>query len=720
MQSSTEDRRERVEPDLEDLGRLYHRQTAIATLSQMAIGARDVYTLLPYAAAVIASTLDVPVVAIGEFVADGRRFRIRSGIGTIDQAADSGSGGVEIGALSPRSPLIVDEVREQEQSALLRHITEVPVESYLMAAVDTDRREWGFIFAAAPTPRVFKPHHAEFVRAVAEVLQLLARHRTHESLALAEVEGRFARIFQASPVALGMSTIRDGCVIDVNERWLSLFGYEREEVIGRTYAELGVAPAPALEERGQRAEIAGIVRDLEIGVRTKSGSVLDILVSGVPLHTGAAEDSWIWALVDITDRKRAAAERDQLLAREQLARAEAEQALEKLDAVYTITDGGLDEGEQGELLGELLKRLRKTLQVDFATVLLLDDEGKTLYQRAWAGPPDASPPPAGHMPVTSGLSGQIFAQGRPMIATDYSTTDLTGLQGMTPEEAKRIAKSMMGAPFRVRGKIAGVVLATSSQPRQFTGEELKLLTLAADRVAPAIERGRLIAKIRSGLERQRTLSRRLLTAHEEERRRLAVELHDELGQVLTAVKINLESFALANGNTPASWVHLRGMIQSVDEALLRVRDIALDLRPSVLDDLGLAAAMRWYVDRFARAGRVEAHLSIGVLPPLDPGLKTACFRVAQEALTNVDRHARARQVWIDLHVLDGALELSIRDDGIGFDLAAARGRAIHGESVGLLGMQERVELMAGEYEVVNVAAGGTEVRARFPLTEGPA
>jgi PAS domain S-box-containing protein len=715
MHRTAADRRDRVESDVNEWSRRYQRQAAIASLSQMAIGARDVYALLPHAAAVIASTLDVPVVAIGEFVADARRFRIRSGIGTIDQPINAGTSGAEIEALSPRSPLIVNEIREPQQVALLGHVTDVPVESYLMAAVDTDRREWGFILAASPTPRIFKPHHAEFVRAVADVLQLLAKHRQEESLVLAEIEGRFVRIFQASPVALGMSTIDEGRILDVNERWLSFFGFERDEVIGRTNAELGITPPPRRREFSRQARTLGIVRDLEMTVQTKSGEVRDIIASAVPLNAGATEEMWISALVDITARKRAEAERDQLLAREQLARAEAEQALEKLDAVYTITDGGLDEGEQGELLAELLKRLRKTLQVDYATVLLLDDEGKTLYQRAWAGPPDTSPPPAGHMPVTSGLSGQIFAQGRALIATDYSTTDLTGLQGMTPEEAKRIAKSLMGAPFRVRGKIAGVVLATSSQPRQFTGEELKLLTLAADRVAPAIERGRLIAKIRSGLERQRTLSRRLLTAQEEERRRLAVELHDELGQVLTAVKINLESFALANGSTPTAWVHLRGMIQSVDEALLRVRDIALDLRPSVLDDLGLAAAMRWYVDRFARDGRVEAHLSIGVLPPLDPGLKTACFRVAQEALTNVDRHASAHHVWIDLHVLAGALELSIRDDGVGFDVAAARARAIHGESVGLLGMQERVELMSGEYDVVNVAAGGTEVRARFPL-----
>jgi signal transduction histidine kinase len=280
-----------------------------------------------------------------------------------------------------------------------------------------------------------------------------------------------------------------------------------------------------------------------------------------------------------------------------------------------------------------------------------------------------------------------------------------------------MVKAAMGAPFRIRGKVAGVIMATSLVPRTFTNEDLKLLALAADRVAPALERGRLIARIRSGLERQRALSHRLLSAQEEERRRLAVELHDELGQVLTAVKINLESLERTRDiSMPAA--PLAGMIQSVDTALQRVRDIALDLRPSVLDDLGLPAAMRWFVDRFARTGHVEAHLSIGLLPHLEPELETACFRVAQEALTNVDRHAHAQHVWIDLHVLAGALELSIRDDGIGFDVAAARERAIHGASVGLLGMQERVSLMDGEYEIVKVGVGGTEVRARFPLHAG--
>jgi signal transduction histidine kinase len=145
-----------------------------------------------------------------------------------------------------------------------------------------------------------------------------------------------------------------------------------------------------------------------------------------------------------------------------------------------------------------------------------------------------------------------------------------------------------------------------------------------------------------------------------------------------------------------------------------VRDLALDLRPSVLDDFGLPAALRWYVDRLARAAGVEAHLAVEDVPRLEPELETACFRVAQEALTNVARHARARNVWLGLRYDRARLQLSVRDDGTGFDVGAAHDRAGAGASMGLLGMQERVSLLGGDLEIVCPPIGGTEVQARFP------
>jgi signal transduction histidine kinase len=278
------------------------------------------------------------------------------------------------------------------------------------------------------------------------------------------------------------------------------------------------------------------------------------------------------------------------------------------------------------------------------------------------------------------------------------------------------AQSVMGAPLRIGNDVFGVVTVTSVQTRRFTEEELKLLLLVADRAAPAIERARLLANLRAGRERQNALARRLSTAHEKERRRIAVELHDELGQVLTAVKIHLASLQRAPGAPSPS--HLSDAVASVDGAMQTVRNLALDLRPSVLDDLGLPAALRWYVDRMARGASLEAHLAVDAVLRLEPEVETACFRVAQEALTNVARHARARRVWLGLQARGDVLELSVRDDGIGFDVAAARERAGSGVSIGLLGMEERVSLLGGSFEIRRAPEGGAEVWCRFALDQG--
>lgn len=365
-------------------------------------------------------------------------------------------------------------------------------------------------------------------------------------------------------------------------------------------------------------------------------------------------------------------------------------------------------------MSELLARLRRVLDADSAAVLLLDEDGKTLYPRAVDGYAHENSASI-RVHLGSGLTGRIAAEGRPLIVDDYWAVDFSGIQGVPPSEIRAMVRSAMGVPLRIGDKVVGVVAVNSRQPRRFTEEELKLLLLVADRAAPAVERARLLEKVRDGRERQKALSRRLLTAHEQERRRLAVELHDELGQVLTAVKINLESLA-RSGAAPAP-AHLRDAIGSVEHAMQRVRDLALDLRPSVLDDLGLPAALRWYVDRFARDAGVEAHVSVDPVPHLEPELETACFRVAQEALTNVARHAQARQVWLDLHLLAEGLELRVPDDGIGFDAGAARERATAGASMGLLGMQERVSLVGGEFAIESLPGGGTEVRAGFAVGE---
>ena len=169
-------------------------------------------------------------------------------------------------------------------------------------------------------------------------------------------------------------------------------------------------------------------------------------------------------------------------------------------------------------------------------------------------------------------------------------------------------------------------------------------------------------------------SHQLIEAQEDERRRIARELHDQIGQILTAIKMNLHTVQEVRSTSEIS-CYVKDNIEAVDEALRLVRDLSVDLRPPVLDDFGLVTALYWYVDRYTKRTGLEVDVVIE-LPDhnqrFSRHLETACFRIAQEALTNIVRHAQASRVLLQL-VKDGnVLLLSIKDDGMGFDLESLR------------------------------------------------
>lgn len=220
--------------------------------------------------------------------------------------------------------------------------------------------------------------------------------------------------------------------------------------------------------------------------------------------------------------------------------------------------------------------------------------------------------------------------------------------------------------------------------------------------------------------RLQQLSRRLLEVQEAERRHIARELHDEVGQALTATKINLQALQRFPDQTNLAQ-RLEDSVKLVDGVLQQVRHLSLDLRPSMLDDLGLAAALRWYVEQQARRSGLQAQFHADSMEErLDATLETACFRVAQEALTNTVRHARAKSISVELRALGVELHLVVRDDGVGFDAAVVRERVRRAVSFGLLGMEERVSLAGGRFVCSSAAGEGTEIRAVFPLIFQPA
>jgi two-component system sensor histidine kinase UhpB len=216
-------------------------------------------------------------------------------------------------------------------------------------------------------------------------------------------------------------------------------------------------------------------------------------------------------------------------------------------------------------------------------------------------------------------------------------------------------------------------------------------------------------------ERLQGLSRRLLEVQESERKSLARELHDDIGQALTALKLGLEALQRSRDGA-AQRARIAEALDTTQHILERVRQLSLSLRPLQLDDLGLAAALRSHLDRQAVLGDFAPHPAIQDFPArLPPELETACFRVAQEAVNNIVRHARARNVWLQLAEEGASLVLTVRDDGGGFDVEAARRRAALGQSLGVVSMAERAALAGGELRIESAPGAGTTVRAAFPL-----
>jgi signal transduction histidine kinase len=222
---------------------------------------------------------------------------------------------------------------------------------------------------------------------------------------------------------------------------------------------------------------------------------------------------------------------------------------------------------------------------------------------------------------------------------------------------------------------------------------------------------RLLERLEANEREFRRLGRAVWRVQEDERRHLARELHDGIGQNLTALKHRLAQVAAELGpGQDALRVRMEAAIGLCSEALEDTRQLSRLLRPPILDDLGLAPALQWLGRTIGESSGVAVVVEIGDLPPLGGELQTLLFRVAQEALNNVARHARANSALLRLVAQQAELQLQVIDDGAGFEPGQARGS-------GLGGMRERLRLHGGRLELRSAPGHGTRLRAVVPLAD---
>ena len=367
----------------------------------------------------------------------------------------------------------------------------------------------------------------------------------------------------------------------------------------------------------------------------------------------------------------------------------------QLESLDEITNAMLSEIEPGRLLQFVVDRMSGLLDARFVAVLLATDEGRLEISAAHGEQADELV--GERLAVERSKSGRVFTEG-----TSTRVDSVLDDPDADPDLMRRVgARAGIWAPLIVREETIGVLMVLDRQqpdPR-FTDADLRLAQRFAARAAVAVDLTRRVA---------RTTVQRIVGGQEQERRRLSRELHDETGQALTSILLGLKSIedAQRTDRFPEALAELREIVVAT---LQDVRRLAVQLRPKALDDFGLVPALEWLTSTFAEQTGIAAHLE-SRLPEarLPSEIETVLYRVVQEALTNVVKHAQAEHVSVILHAKPGRVAVVIEDDGRGF---SAGGEP---DGIGLLGMRERVALVGGSLTVESSTSTGTTVLAEVP------
>ncbi len=507
--------------------------------------------------------------------------------------------------------------------------------------------------------------------------------------------------------------------IGLPEPWSSA----RETPLSHSFCQHAVASAEPLVI--EDARLHPLVRD-NLAIRD-----LDVIAyAGFPLVTSDGAVLGTFCAIDSTPRKWTAAEVS--FVREMAAsvmteielrtsvrqledaRAEAEGTAVTLRELQAISDTALVNLEIGDLLRELLARVTSAVDVDVAAILL--EENDELAIRAAHG-------------VGEGDEEVLLSVGRSLVSEPGAgiapvLIDRDGL-ATTPGTIS----TLFGVPLSVGGRPMGLLAVGSRTARPFTPDETKLLELAAERAGHAIFNARLYERAQSNaalleqelvatLQRQQAaaehaaaergeLLAHVVAAQEEERRRIALDVHDDYLQALTAVRMQLERLR-GELDRPEQRDSADQLVRDVSATTERMRSLVFNLRPPALDWAGVASALRLYLDETKERFALDYTLENLLTEEPDAGVRVMVYRIAQEAITNVRKHAGARRVEVTLTSREGGVHVTIRDDGGGAESPPDR------RSFGLASMRERAESAAGWWRMESQRGGGTTVEFWVP------
>ncbi|MDP3039341.1 MAG: MASE3 domain-containing protein, partial [Deltaproteobacteria bacterium] len=577
---------------------------------------------------------------------------------------------------------------------------------------------------------------------------LLFRNLKKSEEALRFSESKFSKAFRSSPSPVTISSLAEGRYIEVNDSFLQLMGYSREEVIGHTTLDLNIWNQP--EDRAKMREILQeqrAIRDLECAFRTKSGEVRIALLAAEIIEVNG-EPHILVVTNDITERKKMEEDlrrtRDELEIRVRQRTAELAEINEALQMKIVerkeienrlkATNGLLNlfpqKSSRKEYLDAVVNLLRTWSQCRCVGIRILLEKGQIPYesyvgfsQEFWESENwlsvkndqcvciriiSGNPEPQDAPFMTP--AGSFRCGNMDQFMATLSAEDRLRFRCICPQSGFR---SVAVIPLRYGKKVLGAIHLADEREGNIPLRVVEFIESMSSPIGEAVHRFNLEDDLRESENRLHHLSSQLLVAQENERRRIARELHDSIGQSLAAIKFILEKKLNQLSNGIASpGITLEDVIPMIQKAIEESRRISMDLWPSVLDDLGILSAISWFCRQFGMV-----YSSISIEKQLDiredevpTPLKVVIYRVLQEALNNIAKHSQAARVYISLWKQDGQIELTIEDNGIGFDPETSR------KGLGLVSMKERVEFSGGMLAIESDLGSGTTIRETWTIS----
>ena len=390
----------------------------------------------------------------------------------------------------------------------------------------------------------------------------------------------------------------------------------------------------------------------------------------------------------------------------------------QLALLHEIDGAILAAGSPAEIARAAFAGIRQLVPCIRVSVLLLDPDRDNLTVLAAQGTGPSMIAENAIVPVTAVPAFETLLQGHLFVSDDVQQ-DMAGSK-FAAALASSGVRAVVSAPLMASGDVFGALHVASDKPASYSARHVAIVEEVSTSVALAIHNARLRETLNKNSQQLQLLSARLIDAQETERKRLSHELHDEMGQILTAISLNLAAIERklppdGNDNLRAQLADANAFVAGLTN---QVRSLSLELRPAMLLDLGLTSTLRWYVANYTRRRDMQIRFKTDVLPEhLAENVEITAYRVVQEALTNANRHSGASKVDLRISRGNGTIQIVIEDNGCGFDPDSVGAGEVIGSGVGLVMMRERISTINGRLDIRSRPGEGTRITAEIPFME---